>query len=226
MGNDAALMPFIQAANIACGYHAGTVETMRAAVALCLQHGVAVGAHPSYYDPEFFGRREQDLPEQELYELVTQQLLLLNEVALSMGATLQHVKPHGALYNTAARDPLTALTIARAVRDFDQELILYGLSGSHSIQAAAALGLETRSEAFADRSYEEDGSLTPRSQPGAVLDDPERVVAQVRQLLQEGKVMTRNGTSIPVQADTICIHGDGPHALDFARAIHQAFLQA
>lgn len=220
IGYDALIMPYIGAANIACGYHAGDADTMRATVDLCVLHKVAVGAHPSFFDRQNFGRNEMELPVQELYELVTQQLLLLNEIALSAGTILKHVKPHGALYNLSARDPLTANIIARAIRDFDHDLVLFGLSGSHSITEAAKLGLETASEAFADRTYQEDGSLTPRSEPGAMINDVEKAVKQVLQMVHEGTVTTVTGKSIPIKAETICIHGDGKHAVAFAKAIH------
>ena len=226
MGDDAAIMPFIQSANIACGYHAGDMENMRNTIALCMEHGVAIGAHPSFYDRENFGRKEFELPVHELYELVIQQLLLINEMAESMGALLQHVKPHGALYNLSARDLITARCIARAVKDFDSRLILVGLSGSHSITEASILGLATASEVFADRSYQEDGSLTPRSVPGAMITDTATMLAQVQQIINEGTVTSLQGQIIPLHADTICIHGDGPHALPFAQAIHQLLFTA
>lgn len=226
MGDDAAIMPFIQSANIACGFHAGDMETMRSTIADCMQHGVAIGAHPSFYDRENFGRKEFDLPVHELYELMIQQLLLINDMAESLGALLQHVKPHGALYNLAARDIITARCIARAVKDFDSRLTLVGLSGSHAITEAAIMGLSTASEVFADRTYQDDGSLTPRTLPGALITDAEQMLKQVDQIVKERTVTTLNGTIIPLHADTICIHGDGSHALTFAKAIHQSFFTA
>lgn len=219
-GNDALIMPYIQSANIACGYHAGDAATMRATIELCLKHQVDIGAHPSFYDRENFGRKEMDLPVQILYEMVTQQLQVLFDAAAGCGATMHHVKPHGALYNMSARDAITAAVIAHAVKDFDSSLVLYGLSGSYSVSEALKLGLKTANEVFADRTYRDDGSLTPRSQPGSLLEDPGKVVEQVLQMTREGYVTTITGNKIPVTADTICIHGDGEHAVEFAKAIH------
>lgn len=221
-GNDAGIMPYINAANIACGYHAGDAETIGATIGLCMEYKVAVGAHPSFYDRENFGRQEMDLPVQDLYELVTQQLLILQEAAAALGTSLQHVKPHGALYNMSARDALPATIIARAVKDFDSDLVLFGLSGSHSITEAQKIGLKTASEVFADRTYQDNGSLTPRSKPGALIEDAAIVISQVLQMVKEGTVTTSSGKKIPLLAETICIHGDGLHAVEFAKAIHAA----
>src|SRR5688572_1852845 len=167
IGNDEAIMPYINSVNIACGYHAGDAETMWRTAELAVKYNVAIGAHPSFPDRENFGRTEMDLPLQEIYELVIRQLVLLNDVAASFDVKLNHVKPHGALYNMSARDPMLAETIAQAVRDFDDQLILLGLSNSHSITAAKKIGLKTMNEVFADRTYRDDGSLTPRSFPYA-----------------------------------------------------------
>lgn len=226
MANDAMIIPFIQAANIACGYHAGNAASMRHTIELCLEHGVAIGAHPSFYDREHFGRKEMDLPVQELYEIIIQQLLLINDMTLAMGGQLKHVKPHGALYNLSARDVITARIIARAVKEFNPELILVGLSGSHSITEAKELGLSTASEVFADRTYQDDGSLTPRSEPDALISDVAQSVEQVLQMVKQGTVTSTGGHKIPVVADTICIHGDGPHAVTFAKAIQEALQTA
>lgn len=221
-GNDALLMPYISSANIACGWHAGDTASMQQTIELCMEHNVAVGAHPSFFDRENFGRKEMELPVQDIYELVTQQLVVLNEVAASLGAALQHVKPHGALYNMSARDALLARVIAKAVKDFDSHLVLFGLSGSHSISEAKKLGLKTASEVFADRSYQDDGSLTPRSQPGALIEEAATALQQVLQMVNDGTVTTITGKKIPIVADTICIHGDGKRAVEFAKAIHEA----
>lgn len=221
-GNDESLMPFIDSANIACGYHAGDVNTMHRTIELCIQHKVAVGAHPSFSDRANFGRTEMFLSPEEIYELIIQQLIIINEVAHNLGAVVQHVKPHGALYNLSAKEPAVAATIANAVKNFDRDLVLFGLSGSHSISEAKAIGLKTASEVFADRSYQDDGSLTPRSKKGAMIESTEAAVAQVLQMSERGTVTSINGITIPVDADTVCIHGDGDHALEFARAIHAA----
>ena len=219
IGNDALLIPYIHEANIACGYHAGDIQTMNDTIELCIKHGVKIGAHPSYQDKENFGRTEMQLEEEELYDLIIQQLLILSEIASVNGQSLNHVKPHGALYNQSAKDPAIAKTISRAVKDFNEQLILFGLSGSHSITEAEKLGLKTANEVFADRTYQDDGSLTPRSRPGALIEERDIVVLQADQMINEGMVTTVSGKKIPVKADTICIHGDGKHAVEFAKAI-------
>ncbi|MEO7983064.1 MAG: 5-oxoprolinase subunit PxpA [Bacteroidota bacterium] len=220
IGNDAVIMPFIHAANIACGYHAGDAVTMRETIQSAIQYNVAIGAHPSFPDRDNFGRTEMNLDNNDLYDLVTLQLTTLREIAAELDTRFQHVKPHGALYNMSARDPVLAYTIAKAVKDFDERLILFGLSGSHSILEAKALGLQTASETFADRTYQDDGSLTPRSQPGALIEEEDKVVGQVVQMINEGTVTTVTGKIIPIVAETICIHGDGKNAVAFAKAIH------
>ncbi|HEX7905711.1 MAG TPA: 5-oxoprolinase subunit PxpA [Chitinophagaceae bacterium] len=222
IGNDGVLMPFITSANIACGFHAGDVNTMYETIELALKHKVSIGAHVSYLDKNNFGRTEMELSEADVFELVQQQLIILNEVADTFVIKLTHVKPHGALYNQSARDKLLAKTIARAVKDFDEQLILFGLSGSASIHEAALLGLKTASEVFADRTYRDDGSLVPRSEPGALIEDTSQVVKQVVQMTTESTVTSFSGKIIPINAETICIHGDGKYAVEFAKAIHDA----
>ena len=203
IGNDAAIMPYIDEANIACGFHAGDAFTMRETVALCIRHGVKMGAHPSYLDRENFGRKEIELSPEEIYLLVKKQIETLNQIVKTAGGTLNHVKPHGALYNTSAKNPEVAKAIAKAVKDVSGDLILFGLKGSLSIEVAQKMDLKTAEEAFADRRYENDGTLTPRSQPGACFTDVQDVLNQVEK----------------IKADTWCIHGDGPHALEFAKAL-------
>ena len=205
IGNDTELMPYIDEANIACGFHAGDAFTMRETIALCIRHKVKIGAHPSYLDRENFGRKEIELSPEEIYLLVKKQVEILKKIAENAGAKLNHVKPHGALYNTSAKNAAIATAIAKAVKDIDPSLILFGLKNSHSVAAGKALGLKTAAEAFADRRYESDGSLTPRSQPGACFETVEQVLTQVQKM----------------KADTWCIHGDGPHALAFAKALHK-----
>jgi 5-oxoprolinase (ATP-hydrolysing) subunit A len=222
IGNDALIMPYISSASIACGFHAGDVNAMYDAVELAVKHNVSVGAHVSYMDKANFGRSEMKLPQEEVYELVEQQLILLKEITDLFNIQLTHVKPHGALYNQSARDAGLANTIARAVKDFDQQLILFGLSGSHSIREAERSGLKTSGEVFADRSYQDDGSLTPRSQPGALIENVNDSIRQVLQMIHEGTVTTVSGKTIPIIAQTVCIHGDGIHAVEFAKAIHDA----
>lgn len=226
MGSDDRIMPYITSASIACGWHAGDAITIRETIALCIKHHTAIGAHPSFYDRENFGRKEMELPPHEIYELVTQQLIVLNEFAIQAGAKLHYVKPHGALYNISARDVLTARIIANAVKDFDRDLVVFGLSGSCSVSEAKKAGLKTASEVFADRTYQDDGSLTPRSQPGALIEETEKAVQQVLQMIQNGTVTTVSGKQIPILAETICIHGDGKQAAEFAKAIHAAIFTA
>jgi 5-oxoprolinase (ATP-hydrolysing) subunit A len=219
IGNDEAIMPFISSVNIACGYHAGDAETMWRTAESAVKNNVAIGAHPSFPDRENFGRTEMDLPLQEIYQIVIRQLVLLNDVASSFDVKLNHVKPHGALYNMSARDPMLAETIAQAVKDFDDQLILFGLSNSHSTAAAIKIGLVTMNEGFADRSYQDDGSLTSRTQPGALIEDEEQMKKQVLQMVNDHSVTSANGKKVPLTVDTICIHGDGASAIVFAKAI-------
>jgi UPF0271 protein len=223
--NDALLMPFIDSANIACGYHAGDIETILHTIELCQQHNVSAGAHPSFLDKENFGRLEMELTPHDLYELIIQQLIIINELTGQVGIPLVHVKPHGALYNISARDPLVANVIARAVKDFNKELLLFGLSGSQSIIEANKIGLKTKSEVFADRTYQGDGSLTPRTESNALINDVDKAVAQAMQMVHEGTVTSNRGKKISILAETICIHGDGEHAVEFAKAIHDALNQ-
>lgn len=224
IGNDAAIMPFISSANIACGYHAGNQDTMRQTVALAAQHQVAVGAHPGFADLKNFGRTEQHLPDAALYDLITTQLYALQVICRSMEVPMVHVKPHGALYNMAAGSQGMSAVIARAVKDVDSNLCLFGLSNSELVRAGKAAGLKTASEVFADRTYQDDGSLTPRSQPGALIDTTEQAIAQVIQLVTQQHVTALSGNMVAVVAETVCLHGDGPHAVAYAKAIHSALL--
>lgn len=226
IGNDELIIPFISSANIACGYHAGDIDTIQQTIEECLKHNVSIGAHPSFLDRENFGRTEMNLQVDDLYDLVTQQLIIFSEVADSFGKTINHVKPHGALYNMPAKDALIANIIAKAVKDFDSNIILYGLCGSHSINEANKIGLKTANEVFADRTYQDDGSLTPRSKHDALITDVNKVVQQVSQMTKNGTVTTVSGKQIPIKAETICIHGDGKHAVEFAKAIHKLIWQA
>ena len=214
LGHDEALMPAITSANIACGFHAGDPGVMRATVALARQHGVAVGAHPGFADLAGFGRREIRMDPREVEDLVAYQIGALTGIAAAQGVTLQHVKPHGALYNMAARDAVLADAIARAVAAVDRRLILFGLPGSQLVQAGARAGLRTASEGFADRAYQPDGSLVPRTQPGAVIHDVKTVVANAIAVARDRGV------------DTICVHGDTPDAANLARRIREGLTAA
>ena len=220
-GNEALIMPFVSSANIACGYHAGDENIMRHTIDLAIKHRVAIGAHPSFPGRADFGRTEMRLPLNEIHELVTRQLQLLREVLVPFQIQMRHVKPHGALYNIAARDAAIAKTVAQAVKDVDPSLVLFGLSGSHSIDEAKAIGLATASEVFADRSYQDDATLTPRSQPGAMIEDTNIAVQQVLQMITEGVVTSLHGKRITLLTQTVCIHGDSIHAPGFAEAIFQ-----
>ena len=220
--DDAAVMPHISSASIACGMHAGDPATMRETVALCREHGVAVGAHPGFADREHFGRNPQSIPANDAYTLVLYQIGALAAIASAQGVALRHVKPHGALYNQAANDAALADAIAQASRDFDPSLILYGLSGSALTTAGERLGLRVAHEVFAERRYEADGRLTPRSMPNAVIDDLDQSLAQVRMLLRNGHVIARNGERVALRADTLCLHGDRADAAGFARALRTA----
>jgi 5-oxoprolinase (ATP-hydrolysing) subunit A len=225
IGNDEAIMPFITSANISCGFHAGNGDTIRHTMLLAVRNNVLIGAHPSFRDKENFGRKEMYLDHDKLYAIVLEQLIKLDLIAKEKGATLHHVKPHGALYNMAAKDKEIAGTIALVIKDFNENLFLYGLSNSFLISEAKALGLKTANEVFADRTYQDDGSLTPRSQPNALIEDEEQCIQQVLQMVKQGTVTTASGKIIPMIADTICIHGDGKHAVSFAKKIHEALKQ-
>jgi UPF0271 protein len=224
-GDDAAIIPLLSSANIACGFHAGDARTMRDTVALCQRHGVAIGAHPSFPDREGFGRREFQVTPDAVYSLTRQQLDALQAIAHAQGARVHHLKPHGALYNLAARDRAIADAIAEATHDVDPGLWLVGLSGSALTAAGEALGLRVAHEAFAERRYEADGTLTPRGRPDAVIDALDDALAQVRGLLRDGVVVARTGERVALRMDTLCLHGDRADAAAFARAL-RATLEA
>ncbi len=225
MGNDEAIMPFISSSNIACGYHAGDENTMKHTVDLCMKHNVGIGAHPSFFDKENFGRTDFHLPPSETYDIIVRQIHLLDEITKQAGGKLHHIKPHGALYNMAARSSKLAAIIALAVKDVNEKLIVYGLSGSHIISEAKAIGLKTASEVFGDRTYRDDGSLTPRSKYDALIEDGNKVVQQVLQMIKEKMVTSVDGKLIPVMAETICVHGDGKYAAEFSRLIHDVLIK-
>jgi UPF0271 protein len=219
-GHDAELMPCITSANIACGGHAGDTATMRATVALARQHGVAVGAHPGFNDREHFGRRELPLSPLDAAGLVFTQIQALQEIAFDLGTAVRHVKLHGALYHMASRDRTLAEAIVRTLRMTAKEPVLFVLAGSELERVARACDdVHVVSEVFADRTYQADGSLTPRARPDALIQDEEAAVAQVVRMLREGRVRATDGTDVPITADTVCVHGDGPHAVAFARRL-------
>ena len=222
MGDDAALLDHVSSANIACGYHAGDPGTMHRTVRLAIEKGVAVGAHPSLPDLQGFGRRRMNVSAAETYDMVMYQIGALAGFATACGGRLAHVKPHGALYTMAAKDGKLAQAIAQAVKDFDPRLVLFGLAGSELVRAGEQAGLKTASEVFADRTYQSDGSLTPRAQPDAKIHDLEAAIAQVRRMVGEGRVRSQQGSDVAVKADTLCIHGDEPNAVEFAKRIRMA----
>lgn len=221
--HDAELLTLVSSANIACGFHAGDAETMLASIREAIRNNVVVGAHPSFPDRENFGRTAMVLPPDIIYGQTLYQVGALAALTHSQGAQLHHVKPHGMLYNQAARDPLLADAIAKAVYALDPALILVGLAGSELIRAAEYYGLSTRQEVFADRGYQADGTLVPRTQVGAMIDDEEQALAQSLLMIESGKVQAITGERINVTAQTLCLHGDGKHALSFARRLRQEF---
>lgn len=225
IGQDEALMEYVSSVNVACGFHGGDPTVMRRTVELAARKNIAIGAHPGYPDLQGFGRREMKVSPQDAYDMVLYQIGALSAFVHAAGARLHHVKPHGALYNAAAKDAALASAIARAVRDAGSDLVFVGLSGSVMISEAGRLGLKTASEVFADRSYQDDGTLTPRSAPGAMIHDPEQAARQVLRMVQHKTVTAVSGKEIPVVAETVCIHGDGAAALSFARAILHLFQQ-
>ncbi|MDI1243142.1 MAG: 5-oxoprolinase subunit PxpA [bacterium] len=220
-GSDAELMRYISSANVACGFHAGNETTMQRTVELALEHGVAIGAHPGYADRENFGRKQMNLAPAELRQLIFDQLDALKRVCDSAGAKIRHVKPHGALYNQAARDRELASAVVEAVAEWDRDLIFYGLSGSEMITAAEKVELRTASEVFADRTYRSDGSLTARTESNALITETETSATQVLDMIRYCRVRSTDGIMVPIKCETICLHGDGDHAVEFADLIRE-----
>ncbi|WP_346827372.1 5-oxoprolinase subunit PxpA [Serratia inhibens] len=221
--NDEALLQLVSSANIACGFHAGDAQTLRQSIRWALQYGVAIGAHPSFPDRENFGRTRMQLPPETVYAQVVYQMGAVAAMARAEGGVMVHVKPHGMLYNQAAIEPALAEAIARAVKAVDPALRLVGLAGSELIRAGEKLGLATRQEVFADRGYQADGTLVPRGQPGALIEDDEQALTQTLDMVRHHRVRTLEGTWAAVQAETVCLHGDGEHALSFARTLRERF---
>lgn len=219
LGRDEEILDYVTSANIACGFHAGDPSTMRKTVKMALEKQIGIGAHPGFSDLAGFGRRYIDISPEEVYDLVIYQLGALQAFVKSEGGKLQHVKPHGALYNMAAKSFPISEAIAEAIYRVEPDLILFGLAGSELIKAGKKVGLRSASEVFADRTYQEDGSLTPRRDANALIKERSVAVNQVIQMINHGKVATSSGKEIPIKADTICIHGDSEKALDFARFI-------
>jgi len=223
MGADAEVMPFITSANIACGFHAGDPATIRKTVRLAVDRGVAVGAHPSLPDLMGFGRRVMRISPQDMYDLVLYQGGAVEAFARAAGAKLHHVKCHGALYNMAAMDEGLSEAMIRAVKDLGSGVMLYALSESKSFQLAKKANLPVAGEVFADRGYSDDGTLAPRDQPGGMIEDAALSVKQVLGMIEEGYVTSLSGKRVPVSPDTLCIHGDQPGAVTFAKKLRETF---
>ena len=225
MGADAEVMPYITSANIACGFHAGDPATIRKTVQLALDHGVAVGAHPSLPDLQGFGRRVMKISPQDLYDLVVYQAGAVEAFARAAGARLHHVKCHGALYNMAATDAALSEAMARALKDLGGDLILYALSNSQMMKTAKEKRIRVAGEVFADRGYSDDGTLAPRGEPGGMIEDAAQAVKQALAMIEDGYVTSLSGKPIPVAADTLCLHGDQPGAGLFAKSLRKAFAE-
>jgi UPF0271 protein len=223
MGADAEVMPFISSANVACGFHGGDPATIRKTVRLAVDHGVAIGAHPSLPDLQGFGRRAMKISPQDMYDLVVYQAGAVEGFARAAGAKLHHVKCHGALYNMAANDEALSEAMARAARDLG--VMLYALSNSKSFSIAKKMGVPVAGEVFADRGYSDDGTLAPRDRPGAMVEDANEAVARALAMVEQGHVVSLSGKRLPVSADTLCLHGDQPGAVAFAKAIRKAFAE-
>ncbi|MFL9881252.1 5-oxoprolinase subunit PxpA [Herbaspirillum rhizosphaerae] len=217
--NDEMLLTLVSSANIACGWHAGDANTMRQSVRWAIQNHVAIGAHPSFPDRENFGRSAMQLPPEEIISGMLYQLGALDAIVRAEGGRMVHVKPHGALYNQAAKDAVLANAICAAVRTFNPELALFGLAGSELINAARQADLTAIEEVFADRAYNADGSLVSRTLPGAMIEDEAQAIAQTISLVKDKQVTALDGSIVKVNAQTVCLHGDGAHALEFARQI-------
>lgn len=226
IGMDDEIIKLVTSVNIACGCHAGDPVVMDKTVGLAAQAGIGIGAHPGYPDLQGFGRRALNMKPDDVYDYVMFQVGALNAFCKKHGVRMQHVKPHGALYNTAAKDYKLALAIANAVKDIDKDLILMGLAGSESIKAAEDVGLKTASEVFADRAYEEDGSLRARTFPDAMIEDEDECAKRVIRMIKEGKVTAVTGRDIDIKADSVCVHGDGEHALAFVRKLRNDFSES
>lgn len=220
-GGDKDIIPLITSANIACGFHAGDENVLYNTVKLAKDNGVGIGAHPGLPDLKGFGRRNMDITPNEIYNLVVYQLGALDAFCKVHDTRINHVKPHGALYNMGAKDEAIAHAIAQAVYDFDSSLVLVGLSNTLLISEAETLGLKTASEVFADRRYEDNGQLVSRKEPDAVITNTDEALEQVLKMVMNNKVTSKNGKEIELKADTICVHGDGAHALEFVQQIRE-----
>ncbi|HEV8159987.1 MAG TPA: 5-oxoprolinase subunit PxpA [Pyrinomonadaceae bacterium] len=222
MGRDAELMDYVSSVNIACGFHAGDASVIRKTIETAIVKNVAVGAHPSFPDLQGFGRREMKMPATEVFDIVLYQIAALKGMCEAFGGKLHHVKPHGALYNQAARDKNLAEAIAKAVKAIDENLVFYGLANSFLVSEAERIGLKTASEVFADRTYQADGTLTTRSQSNALIESVKKSCEQVLEMITAQTVTAVTGERVTLRADTVCIHGDGAQALEFAREVKRS----
>ncbi len=222
MGRDAELMDYVSSVNIACGFHAGDASVIRKTIETAIVKNVAVGAHPSFPDLQGFGRREMKMPATEVFDIVLYQVAALKGMCEAFGGKLRHVKPHGALYNQAARDKNLAEAIAKAVKAIDENLVFYGLANSFLVSEAERIGLKTASEVFADRTYQADGTLTTRSQSNALIESVKKSCEQVLEMITAQTVTAVTGERVTLRADTVCIHGDGANALEFAREVKRS----
>ncbi len=218
---DAAIFPLISSANIACGFHAGNAQIMRRSVLLAKRYNVAIGAHPGTHDLQGFGRRAMDLSAEDVENLLLYQIGALDAFARAVGDKIRHIKPHGWLYNEASRNVTIAETIAGTVKGLNPQIILFGAAGSHLIAAAKKAQLPYAEEVFADRTYQNDGSLTPRSQPGSLISDPDQAALQCLDIVLKGKLKTAGGAEISLHADTICVHGDNPSVLSILKHVRE-----
>ncbi len=222
---DAEIIPLVTSANIACGFHAGDSVLMKKTIELCLQNGAAPGAHPGYPDKENFGRTKMNVTPEDVYSFTLCQIGALDAFAKAKGVKLEHVKPHGAMYNMAAKDAALSLAIVDAIRDYDSSLILLALSGSEMIKAAKLRGIRYASEIFADRAYEADGSLRARTLEGSMITDENEAIERVIRMIKEGKVRAYTGEDVEIEAHSVCVHGDSAKALDFVKALNKAFVE-
>lgn len=224
IGADVDIFSFITSANIACGFHAGDPHVLNQAVKLAVQNGVSIGAHPGLPDIQGFGRRWIPYTASEIYELVVYQIGAMQAFTKIHGVPLHHVKPHGALYNQAAISADMAMAVAQAIRDVDTQLILYGLAGSELIVAGEKVGLAVAQEVFADRNYEEDGTLTPRTHPDALIEEDKQVIERLIFMITKGKIKARTGQELTVNVDTVCVHGDGARAVSLLSSLQKQLI--
>lgn len=226
IGNDDAILPYVSSVNIACGFHAGDPSVMHSTVAKALEHDVSIGAHPGLPDLIGFGRRMMHVSPNEVHDYMIYQIGALDGFIRALGGKMNHVKPHGALYNLAAVNSEIADAIAKAIYKVNPELLLFGLASSEFVRAGEKYNLRVVQEVFADRTYQSNGTLTNRKESNALITNEEDAIRQVLQMVQKGNVQAVDGTIVSIAAHTICIHGDGVHAVDFAKSIYYALQQA